>query len=113
MSTSPPVENTKTRVPNEDDIDERHLSQFHRDASAIADDNLEDKIPDQLQQLEYEWEDDLGNPRNWSAAKKWTATTIVSFAIRIVYLFTRPNFGFLSACALHFCNSVSKFYYGT
>jgi multidrug resistance protein len=85
MSTSPPVENTKTRVQNEDDIDERHLSQLHHDASVIADDNLEDKIPDQLQQLEDEWEDDPINPRNWSAAKKWTATTILA-----LYTFVTP-----------------------
>ncbi|KAG2336185.1 multidrug resistance protein 4 [Suillus weaverae] len=81
MSASPPVtvcvESSNIRVPIQDDVDERHLSQLHG-ASAITDDNLEDKIPDSLQQLEDEWQHDPVNPRNWSPAKKWTTTIILA-----------------------------------
>ena len=115
MSASPStaaVENSNTFVPSQDNVDELHLSQLHG-ASAIIDDKLEDKILDHLQQLEDEWQHDPVNPRNWSLAKKWTATTIVSPSIRTKYLIMRFNFGFRSAGDLHFCDSVSKFYYGT
>lgn len=114
MSASPPRtvynENSNTRVPNRDEVGEPHLPQLHS-ASAINDENLDDKIPDYLQQSEDEWQDDPVNPRNWSPARKWTATTVVSSFIRIGYLTTRPNFG--SACTLHVCDSISKFYHGT
>ncbi|KAG1860060.1 multidrug resistance protein 4 [Suillus subluteus] len=88
MSASPPetvcVENTNTRVLNEDDGDEQHLSQLHG-ASTITDDNLEEKIPDHLQQLEDEWQDDPANPRNWTPTKKWTAIIILA-----LYTFVTP-----------------------
>lgn len=109
MSASPPgtvcPETSNTRAPYQDDVDE----QLHG-VSTITGDNLEDKIPDNLQQLEDEWEHDPDNPRNWSPASKWTATTIVSPSIIIRYLIMRL---FLSACALHFCDTVSKFHHGT
>lgn len=113
MSASPPgTVSVNARAPNQDDVDESHLSQLHV-ASIITADNLDDKIPDDFQQSEDEWQQDPANPRNWSLASKWTVTTIVSSSIRIKYLIMRPDFGFLSACALHLCDSVSKFYHGT
>ncbi|KAG2146605.1 major facilitator superfamily domain-containing protein [Suillus bovinus] len=87
MSASPStaaVENSNTFVPSQDNVDELHLSQLHG-ASAIIDDKLEDKILDHLQQLEDEWQHDPVNPRNWSLAKKWTATTILA-----LYTFVTP-----------------------
>ncbi|KAG1850195.1 major facilitator superfamily domain-containing protein [Suillus subalutaceus] len=53
--------------------------------SAITDDNLEQNIPDHLQQLEDEWQDDPANPRNWTPAKKWTAIVILA-----LYTFVTP-----------------------
>lgn len=88
MSASPPRtvynENSNTRVPNRDDVGEPHLPQLHS-ASAINDENLDDKIPDYLQQSEDEWQDDPVNPRNWSPARKWTATTVLA-----LYTFVTP-----------------------
>jgi len=52
------------------------------DASVISDNNLEDKIPDKFTQLEDEWQQDPANPRNWSPARKWTTTAIVSSSFR-------------------------------
>ncbi|KAG2361263.1 multidrug resistance protein 4 [Suillus spraguei] len=83
MSTSPPgtvfVESSNTRVSNQDDVN------IFQPNSLSATDNLEDKIPDDLQQLEDEWQHDPVNPRNWSPASKWTATTILA-----LYTFVTP-----------------------
>ncbi|KAG2132064.1 major facilitator superfamily domain-containing protein [Suillus clintonianus] len=87
MSGSPGisfVETSHTHVPDSDDMDDLHLPQLHV-ASAIPDDNLEDKISEKLEQLEDEWQDDPINPRNWSPAKKWTTTLIGAF-----YTFVTP-----------------------
>jgi hypothetical protein len=90
MSASPPgTAPVSVRAPNQDDVDEPHLSQLHV-ASTITADNLDDKNLDDFQQLEDEWEQDPANPRNWSLASKWTATTIVSSSIIIEYLITSP-----------------------
>ncbi|KAH7887863.1 multidrug resistance protein 4 [Phlebopus sp. FC_14] len=48
---------------------------------AIPGDKLEDKAEDK----QDNWEQDPINPRNWSPARKWTATAIVSF-----YTFVSP-----------------------
>ncbi|KAG2042966.1 major facilitator superfamily domain-containing protein [Suillus americanus] len=40
---------------------------------------------DKTHDKEYDWEHDPANPRNWSSAKKWTATTIVA-----LYTFVTP-----------------------
>ncbi|KIJ66432.1 hypothetical protein HYDPIDRAFT_86594 [Hydnomerulius pinastri MD-312] len=73
-----------------------HLADHHGDAhakeptpqptggegpSAIPDDRIEEEI----EAKEDDWEHDPINPRNWSPAKKWTATALVSF-----YTFVTP-----------------------
>ncbi|KAG2337071.1 MFS general substrate transporter [Suillus weaverae] len=79
MPASPPgtvcVESSHTHVPGTDHASDRYPPQPH-DASAISDDNLDDKL-EQLEDID-EWQQDPDNPRNWSPARKWTTTAIVA-----------------------------------
>jgi hypothetical protein len=50
--------------------------QLPSSGGAIPDDMIEDKIEDKDDH--DDWEHDPVNPRNWSPAKKWIATTLVS-----------------------------------
>lgn len=85
MSASPPgTVPVNARAPNQGDVDEFHLSQLHV-VSTITADNLDEKISDDFQQLEDEWQQDPANPRNWPLASKWTATTILA-----LYTFVTP-----------------------
>jgi len=65
-----------THVLVEDDANDIHSLQLagSEDMSAIPDDKIVDKIQDKNDS----WEHNPANPRNWSPAKKWIATAIVS-----------------------------------
>ncbi|KAG2038282.1 multidrug resistance protein 4 [Suillus americanus] len=70
MSASPPG---ASYIPLPDQDHDSNNPRVH-DPSAILDDNLE-----RIMQPEDEWQHDPVNPRNWSPAKKWRTTTIVTF----------------------------------
>ncbi|KAG1755813.1 major facilitator superfamily domain-containing protein [Suillus lakei] len=76
MSGSPPG---TVSFAHQDDSNDLHFSQVAggEDRSAEAENKTDDK--------EYGWEHDPVNPRNWSPAKKWTTTTLVS-----MYTFVSP-----------------------
>jgi hypothetical protein len=99
------AESSHTHVQDTDHASDRHSP---AEVLAASHDNLEDKIPDKS---EDEWERDPANPRNWSPAKKWTTTAIVSSSVRDIT--NHKDSVFLSGWTLHFCNPVSKFYHGT
>jgi hypothetical protein len=64
-----------------------------------------EEVPDK----DYDWEHDPANPRNWSQAKKWTSTTIVSS----INDFILQCFILLLGRVVHLCRALSKFYHGT
>lgn len=82
------AERSQTYVPDTDCASDP--TQPH-DVSTISEDNLADKIPDEFEQLEDEWQQDLANPRNWSPARKWTTVAIVA-----LYAFVTP----LASCIM-------------
>ncbi|KAG2152116.1 major facilitator superfamily domain-containing protein [Suillus cothurnatus] len=75
MSGSPP--GTASFAPShQDDSNDLHLPQVMRSEGQSA---------EVARDKEYDWEHDPANPRNWSPAKKWTATTLVA-----LYTFVTP-----------------------
>jgi hypothetical protein len=74
-----------THVLVQDDTNDLHPAQItgSEGGYAIPDDKLQDKIEDG----DDDWEHDPANPRNWSSAKKWTATMLVS-----CFPSLRPNY---------------------
>ncbi|KAJ8597731.1 multidrug resistance protein 4 [Rhizopogon salebrosus TDB-379] len=67
----------------QDDKHDIRSPQLPSSGGAIPDDMVEDKIEDK--DAHDDWEHDPINPRNWSPAKKWIATTLVS-----MYTFVTP-----------------------
>jgi hypothetical protein len=61
---------------HQDDSNDLHLPQVMRSEGQSA---------EVARDKEYDWEHDPANPRNWSPAKKWTATTLVA-----LYTFVTP-----------------------
>ncbi|KIJ70225.1 hypothetical protein HYDPIDRAFT_104912 [Hydnomerulius pinastri MD-312] len=85
LQTSPEtlsVSTSATHVPDNAPMSEpAPLPTGGEGQSAIPD----DKVEDEIENIEDDWEHDPINPRNWSSAKKWTATALVSF-----YTFVTP-----------------------
>jgi hypothetical protein len=82
MSGSPPgtaslvTSLTQVSIQLEDDTNDLHSLPLtgSEGGSAIQGEKIEDKI----EVKEDDWEHDPVNPRNWSPARKWIATSLVS-----------------------------------
>jgi hypothetical protein len=99
MSGSPP--GTASFAPShQDDSNDLHLPQVMRSEGQSA---------EVARDKEYDWEHDPANPRNWSPAKKWTATTLVSSISEFNLRWLMSVLG----RAVHICHAISKFYHGT
>ena len=76
---TPSLATSLTHVLVQDDPNDFHSAPLRvassESGSAIQDDKVEKKIEDKD---DDGWEQDPLNPRNWSPAKKWVATALVS-----------------------------------
>jgi hypothetical protein len=71
-----------------------HCNSFKRTLESTLSDS-EDKIEKAVDNLEYDWENDPENARNWSTHKKWTAVCIVRRRLDLFFC-VAWNFIFLS-----------------
>lgn len=67
------VDSSVTHVQDNEQVEKVHHVAPGHGESALP----EDKVEEDFENAEDDWEDDPENARNWSSLKKWTAVSIV------------------------------------
>ena len=79
-STTVPSSSTSITQPEEEKTD---LNLTKGDSNSAV------RVEGNSSSLDFDWETDPANPRNWSIGKKWVATSIVNFIIPFIFSFDR------------------------